>query len=942
MKNFSRVALAVISCCAFLLFSFANVNIALGATYTCNGNIDRNGNVNPCGRYVCDHAPVNLLAIVLSCPHECTFVSNDSCSGGTSGGGGPPPSCGGLSGVCCGNNCDAGMSCQGGACVSNSGGGSCSGVGEACGGPSDCCSGSFCAFNGLCWGVFPNPAGITLSPSDLNFTAQAGDPPSTNNQTLTLAYYMNDTGAPDLTWWVDADASWCHVDALNSTDPLADLQSTTMNVYVDPMPVGNYYCDVTVSGGGVNSKTSTVTYTVSANLPPSLNIDTPANNATVSGTVAVQGWALDNSTQSESAMSSVQVTVDGNPVGGNIVNTASRPDVCALYSAPDCPNVGWTTNWDTASLANGSHSLMVTVQDSDGSATSTRTITVNVNNTTPHIVLSPTTFTFNGVSGTSTPAGQTMTISDSAAGSTLKWSAATNQSWCHVSPASGTAPNGSPSTVTVSMDAPSTIGSFLCTITVSDNGSTPGANNSPQTATATYNVVSCTTLITTPPSGGSCSNLVGTGYTANWSSPGPQSAVGGYVFRAALSAFSSEADGGCPGYPGGNCVSHDTLGAVSVNSIAVPDGGKTVSPNSDYYNRVAAVCATPNSDPSVLSYISYVWTCNSSSAVTIPNPPGGGAGGGGGSCNNSACSPTPSGGGSNPSCGVIRLFWTDNSNNETGFKIYVDGVYAVTAPASSPASATGGLLSYDYSTADNNPHSYTVSALNGNGESAQVSVTNVGGIASGACSQANLSDSDKDIVSINGNTLSGPNAPVACNASTNALPSSAGLKLGDRLKFQINLCNDHGSGPASQITLSDTMVNLIAGYKSGDSGYDATNPFNAFYGATKQTYDGACSGSSPPATANHYCTYGSIPNQSLAFNLNTAADNISASGVQSLALEAKISVPSGFSGSSGRLQNSFNAAYDKGTGVVNGYVSSYTPLLLFSTGKGNPTIIEVP
>ena len=110
----------------------------------------------------------------------------------------------------------------------------------------------------------------------------------------------------------------------------------------------------------------------------------------------------------------------------------------------------------------------------------------NATSSAPTISLSPSVMTFNGVSGGSAPAGQTLTVSDAVSGTALNWKATTDQTWCHASPLTGTAPNGSPSSVTVTMDAPSNTGTFTCNVTVSDNGSTPPAGNSPQGIVATY------------------------------------------------------------------------------------------------------------------------------------------------------------------------------------------------------------------------------------------------------------------------------------------------------------------------------------------------------------------------------------------------------------------------------------------------------------------------
>jgi hypothetical protein len=289
----------------------------------------------------------------------------------------------------------------------------------------------------------------------------------------------------------------------------------------------------------------------------------------------------------------------------------------------------------------------------------------------------------------------------------------------------------------------------------------------------------------------------------------------------------------------------------------------------------------------------------------------------------------PPGGGSNPSCGVIRLFWTDNSDNETGFKIYVDGVYKVTAGASSPASATGGLLSYDYAPVDTNPHSYSISATNVYGDSAIVSLTNAGGIAAQTCDTASLVTSDKDITAINGVVVSSP-APFACNGGTDSLPSTTSLKKGDKLTFKISLCNT-GNGAASSTKVTDTMVNLQM----------PTAGWNAKYDGVALTYDGVQASSYSPL-ADHYFAYGTAPNQTLVFNLSAYADNINGPGTRYLTFDAQLAVPTGYTGATARFQNGFTITYNKSTGVAATPVTGFTPLLIFYTGVGVPTIIEAP
>jgi len=101
------------------------------------------------------------------------------------------------------------------------------------------------------------------------------------------------------------------------------------------------------------------------NAPPSLFIEAPTSGAQVSGTVNVSGWALDNTTMVGTAISTVQVKVDGVVVGYASYGTA-RADVCnAFPDRPGCPNVGFAFPLNTCTLTAGPHNVTVTATDSD-------------------------------------------------------------------------------------------------------------------------------------------------------------------------------------------------------------------------------------------------------------------------------------------------------------------------------------------------------------------------------------------------------------------------------------------------------------------------------------------------------------------------------------------------------------------------------------------------
>jgi len=113
---------------------------------------------------------------------------------------------------------------------------------------------------------------------------------------------------------------------------------------------------------------------------PNLWLDTPGENTNVYRSAVLQGWAIDNVSNAESAISKVEIYLDGNKVGDATYGT-NRADVCAAYpNRKNCPNVGFTYNLNVATLSDGPHLIKVVATDSDPSpktAEVTRKITVN-------------------------------------------------------------------------------------------------------------------------------------------------------------------------------------------------------------------------------------------------------------------------------------------------------------------------------------------------------------------------------------------------------------------------------------------------------------------------------------------------------------------------------------------------------------------------------------
>lgn len=107
---------------------------------------------------------------------------------------------------------------------------------------------------------------------------------------------------------------------------------------------------------GLTTATSVTVNVYNIPPPPTVSITSPANNASVGGTVAVTADATDSV-----GVAGVQFKVDGANFGAE--------DTIAPYS----------TSWDSKTVGNGSHTISATTRSTDGQTTTT-SITVNVQN----------------------------------------------------------------------------------------------------------------------------------------------------------------------------------------------------------------------------------------------------------------------------------------------------------------------------------------------------------------------------------------------------------------------------------------------------------------------------------------------------------------------------------------------------------------------------------
>lgn len=121
-------------------------------------------------------------------------------------------------------------------------------------------------------------------------------------------------------------------------------------------------------------------------IPPSVSISSPANSATVSGTIQVQGTATDNV-----GVTSIQFYVDGQ----------------LAASATTSP---FSCSWNTTTAANASHSLTVKAYDAAGNVGSS-SITVTVSNSTVADTTPPTATIKNPLNGATVSGNVSINVS---------------------------------------------------------------------------------------------------------------------------------------------------------------------------------------------------------------------------------------------------------------------------------------------------------------------------------------------------------------------------------------------------------------------------------------------------------------------------------------------------------------------------------------------------
>ena len=572
---------------------------------------------------------------------------------------------------------------------------------------------------------------------------------------------------------------------------------------------------------------------------------------------------------------------------GTVGGSAPAGKTLSIYNT-GAITMGWSAaadqNWchvspTTGTLAGGNTTAVNVTVDAPSNAgsfnctitisspiTASQSMTVNytVNQATPaKISLSPSSANFTAVSGSATPSGKTLTISNTGTGD-LNWYATANQTWCHIAPASGLVTPGSSTVTTVSVDAPSNIGTYGCTITVSG----PNTSSGPQNADVVYNVTAPLSATIALSSNSYTFNAV-----VNGSAPIGQSlairnsgsAVLNWTAAANQTWCRAQPSSGTllPGAAGNTTISVNApFGAGTFNCVInISAGNTTNSPQP--VNVIYGVSSTPqaiiNLFPTSYPFLASLGgPAPSVQTMTLKNTgnanlnwsaavsqswchvsPSSGTLGQGASTNLSVSVDNPSNVGtfncslaisqvgnsnnvqqaavtykvdtagiSNPSqvtasavaCSVITISWQPG-RNATAYRLYKNTVNSL--PAVPYADSLSSTSYVDTNVTMGAKYFYWVQSIGSTGAT-PADVNSFDGATPSAC-QADLSPSDKNLQAING--VSQPHDDCDYNQFQGA-PQSKTLKNGDILTFNINLCNLKGSNDATAVIVTDNLLNL--------------------------------------------------------------------------------------------------------------------------------------
>jgi PKD repeat protein len=220
-------------------------------------------------------------------------------------------------------------------------------------------------------------AGNRRTSATVTITVSNGPPPDTTPPSVSITSPANGatvSGTINVTASASDNVGVAGVQFLLDGAVAADDTATPFSVAFDTTAVANgthRLSAVARDAAGNRTTSATVTITVSNGpppdtTPPTVSISSPANGATVSGTINVTASASDNV-----GVAGVQFLLDG---------AVAADDTATPFSVA----------FDTTAVANGTHRLSAIARDAAGNRATSATVTITVSNGPPPDTTAPT------------------------------------------------------------------------------------------------------------------------------------------------------------------------------------------------------------------------------------------------------------------------------------------------------------------------------------------------------------------------------------------------------------------------------------------------------------------------------------------------------------------------------------------------------------------------
>lgn len=221
----------------------------------------------------------------------------------------------------------------------------------------------------------PTPPYLSCSPTIFYFGAS-----TSGNETADQYLRIINAGSGILTWNIEDNADWLSCSPSSGTD----RGEVTVSVNASELPIGPYTATITVSSPEAYNSPQYLAanlrvYESNEDNPPFGSLDTPVDGSTVSGSIPITGWALDDievirleiKRNSDPVDLPEAIGLDGLVyIGDAVFVEGARPDVEKSY--PDYPlnsRAGWgymlLTN-DLPYRGNGSFTIYTFAYDAGG------------------------------------------------------------------------------------------------------------------------------------------------------------------------------------------------------------------------------------------------------------------------------------------------------------------------------------------------------------------------------------------------------------------------------------------------------------------------------------------------------------------------------------------------------------------------------------------------